>query len=127
MKYAVFASGGKQYKVSEGSVVELEKLPVEAGKDVVFDNVLLLAEDGIVSVGQPTVFGVSITAKVLDQIKARKVRVAKFKAKARYRKVYGHRQQLTKVQIQTIGKAAKKTESKASEVKETKEKKATSK
>ncbi len=122
MKYAVFASGGKQYKVSEGSVVELEKLPIEAGKDVVFDNVLLLSEDGIVSVGQPTVFGVSITAKVLDQIKARKVRVAKFKAKARYRKVYGHRQQLTKVEIQTIGKAAKKAESKASEEKEKKAK-----
>lgn len=107
MKYAVFTSGGKQYKVSEGSVVELEKLQVEAGKNVVFDQVLLQVEDGIVNVGTPNVFGVSVTAKVLDHIQGKKIRVAKFKAKARYRKVYGHRQDLTRVQIETIGKAAK--------------------
>lgn len=113
MKYAVIASGGKQYKVSEGTVVDLEKLKVADGEQVTFDNVLLFVEDGIVTVGQPHVPGVAVTAKVLGQFKARKIRVAKFKAKARYRKVYGHRQQLTKVQIETIGKkSAKKAEAK---------------
>src|SRR5690242_7610735 len=118
MNYVVFTSGGKQYKVSEGSVVELEKLAVEAGKDVVFDQVLLQVADGIVNVGTPTVFGVTVTGKVLDHVKAKKIRVAKFKAKSRYRKVHGHRQQLTRVQIASIGKA-KKTE-KAAEEKEVK-------
>ena len=117
MKYAVFASGGKQYKVQEGSVVELEKLKVEAGSNVVFDNVLLQVEDGIVNVGQPNVFGATVTAKVLDHIQGKKIRVAKFKAKARYRKVYGHRQELTRVQIEKIGakSSVKKTEAKPAE------------
>jgi large subunit ribosomal protein L21 len=112
MKYAVFASGGKQYKVNEGSVVELEKLKAADGEELTFDTVLLHVEDGIVKVGQPHVPDVLITAKVLGQIKARKIRVAKFKAKARYRKVYGHRQQLTQVQIQSIGKGKKKASTK---------------
>lgn len=113
MKYAVLASGGKQYKVSEGTVVELEKLKVVEGEQVTFEDVLLLVEDGIVTVGQPNVSGVTVTAKVLGQVKAQKIRVAKFKAKARYRKVHGHRQHLTKIQIESIGKkSAKKTESK---------------
>lgn len=111
MKYAVFTSGGKQYKVSEGDIVELEKLQAEAGSSIVFDNVLLQVEDGIVNVGQPNVFGVKISAKVLDQIQGKKIRVAKFKAKSRYRKVYGHRQELTRVQIESIGgKQVKKQE-----------------
>jgi len=110
MKYAVFASGGKQYKVSEGDIVELEKLPVEAGKEVVFDKVLLFVEDDTVKLGQPEITGLTIGAKVLDQIKADKIRVAKFKAKSRYRKVYGHRQHLTKVQIMSIGTSSKKVE-----------------
>ncbi len=116
MKYAVLASGGKQYKVSEGTVVELEKLKVVEGEQVTFDDVLLLVEDGIVTVGQPNVPGVSITAKVLGQVKAPKIRVAKFKAKAKYRKVHGHRQHLTKVEIESIGKkSVKKAESKTAE------------
>lgn len=112
MKYAVMASGGKQYKVSEGTVVELDKLKTADGEQVTFNDVLLLVEDGIVMVGQPTVPGVAVTGKVLESFKARKIRVSKFKAKARYRKVYGHRQSLTKVQIESIGKAGKNTEKK---------------
>jgi len=122
MKYAVFASGGKQYKVSEGDVVELEKLKVEANGALNLDSVLLFVEDGAVKVGQPTLSEVVIKAKVLGQIKAPKIRVAKFKAKARYRKVYGHRQELTKVQIEKIEVKAKKAEEKpAKEAKKTKE------
>lgn len=127
MKYAVLASGGKQYKVSEGTIVELEKLNVAEGDQVTFDQVLLFVEDGIVTVGQPLVSGIAITAKVLGQIKARKIRVAKFKAKARYRKVYGHRQHLTRVQVETIGKAGKKTEKTVEKATETKDKKVKSK
>lgn len=113
MKYAVIASGGKQYLVREGDVVELEKLKSEEGQELTLKDVLLYVEEGsLVKIGQPHVAGVSVTAKVLGQIKAKKVRVAKFKAKARYRKVYGHRQHLTKVQITTIGKPTKKTEEK---------------
>jgi large subunit ribosomal protein L21 len=115
MKYAVFASGGKQYKVSEGDVVELEKLKVEAGSNITFDQVLLFAENDIVTVGQPTVFGGSIIAKVVAHTKAPKIRVAKFKAKARYRKVYGHRQDLTKVQIEKIALTGKKVKAETTE------------
>ncbi len=123
MKYAVFASGGKQYKVSEGTVVELEKLQAAEESTVVFDDVLLLVEDETVKVGQPNLKDVSITAKVLGQIKERKIRVAKFKAKARYRKVYGHRQHLTRVLIEKIGSKAVKVAKEAPvEVKEKKEK-----
>lgn len=123
MKYAVVASGGKQYKINEGSIVELEKLKVADGEQVTLDQVLLLVENGIVTVGQPLVPGVVVTAKVLGQVKATKIRVAKFKAKARYRKVYGHRQSLTKVQIESIGKTAKKSESKSVKVTEIKDQK----
>lgn len=103
MNYAVFTSGGKQYKVNEGAVVELEKLPGEEGSKVVFEEVLLYVDGDKVKVGQPTLKNFTITAKVVGQIKDKKIRVAKFKAKARYRKVYGHRQDLTRVLIEKIG------------------------
>ncbi len=113
MKYAVIATGGKQYKVEEGAILEVEKLDVEADKELTFDQVLLYVADDTVVVGQPTLTDITVTAKVLDQIKGEKIRVAKFKAKARYRKVTGHRQRLTRVQISNIAakgeKATKKT------------------
>ena len=113
MKYAVIATGGKQYKVEEGAILEVEKLDVEADKELTFDQVLLYVADDTVVVGQPTLTDITVTAKVLDQIKGEKIRVAKFKAKARYRKVTGHRQRLTRVQISDIAakgeKATKKT------------------
>ncbi len=108
MKYAVFASGGKQYKVTEGQTVDLEKLAVQAGESVNFDNVLLYVSDGAVKIGQPQLDDVTVTAKVVDQVKGDKIRVAKFKAKARYRKVIGHRQHLTRVQIETIAAKGEK-------------------
>ncbi len=108
MKYAVFASGGKQYKVTEGQTVDLEKLAVQAGESVNFDNVLLYVADGTVKIGQPQLDDVVVTAKVVDQIKGDKIRVAKFKAKARYRKVIGHRQHLTRVRIETIAAKGEK-------------------
>lgn len=102
MKYAIVKTGGKQYKVAEGNVVEFENLKETAGKQLVLDAVLLFVNEDSVQVGRPTLSNVTILAKVLEQIRGEKIRVAKFKAKARYRKVYGHRQNLTRVQIETI-------------------------
>jgi large subunit ribosomal protein L21 len=102
-KIAVIKTGGKQYKVSEGSVLKVEKLPVEEGKEVKFDEVLLIADEKgkDVQVGTPTVSG-KVTGKVLEQGRAPKVDVIKFKSKTRYKRKYGHRQPFTKVQIEKI-------------------------
>jgi len=109
MEYAVFASGGKQYKVKPGDTVELEKLEGVEGDAITFDNVLLHSLEGGITVGQPTIAGVNIVGKILGQMKGVKIRVAKFKAKARYRRVQGHRQLLTQVKIEKIVSKAKKT------------------
>lgn len=111
MKYAVVQTGGKQYKVQEGAIIEVDKLPVEAGQSVTFDTVYFYAADGAFKLGQPTVDGAVVTGKVLEQTQGEKIRVTQFKAKARHRRVKGFRAQLTKVQIEKIeAKAAKKAE-----------------
>ncbi|MBI2036684.1 50S ribosomal protein L21 [Candidatus Microgenomates bacterium] len=102
MNYAVIRTGGKQYKVSVGDVVEIDKLPVEKDKEIVFDEVLLLAWDGQIKIGTPTLTGITAKAKVLEQKKGEKVRVAKFKSKVRYRRVMGFRPLLTKIKIEKI-------------------------
>jgi large subunit ribosomal protein L21 len=102
MKYAVVQTGGKQYKVSEGSVIEVDKLDVESGTSFVFDKVLLSADGDNVQIGQPLVAGATVTAQVLEQKRGEKIRVAKFKAKARYRRVMGFRAELTKLQVSKI-------------------------
>jgi large subunit ribosomal protein L21 len=108
MKYVVVKTGGKQYKVSEGSVIEVDKLPVEAGKQFVFDQVLMVADGDKVEVGTPLLVGATVTAQVLEQKRGEKIRVAKFKAKARYRKVTGFRAELTRVQVEKIEAGSKK-------------------
>ncbi len=100
--YAVIETGGKQYKVSEGDVVYIEKLDVEAGADVSFDKVLLVGEGSDVKVGAPLVDGVSVTGKVIKNDKAKKVVVYKYKPKKGYHKKQGHRQPYTKVEITKI-------------------------
>jgi len=113
MKYAVITSGGKQYKVTEGQILELDKLPVEPGSSYTFDKVLLAVDGDDVQVGAPYLENVAVIAKVLDQVQGDKIRVAKFKAKVRYRKVMGFRAKLTKVIIESLsGKPEKKTASK---------------
>jgi large subunit ribosomal protein L21 len=102
MRYVVIQAGGKQYKVSEGTEFEVDKLKAEPGKEFTFDNVLMYAADGVFQVGTPTLTNVAVTATVVDQIKGKKIRVAKFKAKARYRRVQGFRAHLTKVKIEKI-------------------------
>ena len=106
--YAIIESCGKQYNVAEGDVVFFEKLDAEEGKKVTFDKVMLVSEDGKVQVGNPYVKGVKVEGKVVAHGKAKKIIVFKMKAKANYRRRYGHRQPYTKVEITSIKIAAKK-------------------
>ncbi|MGN0378646.1 MAG: 50S ribosomal protein L21 [Butyrivibrio sp.] len=101
MKYAVIAACGKQYKVSEGDVIKVEKLGVAEGDSVTFDRVLLVS-DGETVVGNPTVEGASVTASVVCEGKDKKVIVYKYKRKTGYHKKNGHRQAFTKVKIEKI-------------------------
>ena len=99
---AVFVTGGKQYKVSEGDVIFVEKLPNEAEETVTFDQVLAVIGDDVQAIGKPVVEGASVTAKVVKNGKARKVIVYKMHPKKGYRRKQGHRQPYTKLQIETI-------------------------
>ena len=100
--YAVIKTGGKQYRVAEGDVLNVEKLNAEAGSEVVFDVVLTVVIDADVKIGQPVVEGAKVTAKVVEQGKGEKILVFKYKAKSNYRKRQGHRQPFTKVEISKI-------------------------
>ena len=99
--YAIIATGGKQYTVSEGDVIKVEKLGVYAGDTVTFDQVLFV-NDGDAKVGNPTVAGASVTASVIGEGKDKKVIVYKYKRKTGYHKKNGHRQLFTKVKIEKI-------------------------
>ena len=99
--YAIIATGGKQYKVSEGDKVRVEKLEGEVGQVVSFDQVLLVSDEKV-TVGNPTVEGAKVEAKILDQGKAKKVIVYKYKPKTGYHKKNGHRQLYTEVEITGI-------------------------
>ena len=98
---AIIATGGKQYKVAEGDIIKVEKLGVEAGATVTFDQVLVV-KNGEVKVGEPTVAGASVTATVVKEGKAKKVIVYRYKRKSGYHKKNGHRQQFTQVKIEKI-------------------------
>lgn len=100
--YAIIKTGGKQYKVSEGDVIMVEKLSAAEGETVVFDEVLTVVSDSEVKVGKPVVEGAKVTAKVEAQGKDKKILVFKYKAKSNYRKRQGHRQPFTKVVIEKI-------------------------
>lgn len=102
MKFAIIKTGGKQYHVSEGATLACEKLDAKEGGAVRFDQVLLVSDGKTVQVGQPLVSGAAVTGKVLEQGKADKVMVVKFKSKVRYRRKVGHRQLFTKVKIEKI-------------------------
>ncbi|MBI5044725.1 MAG: 50S ribosomal protein L21 [Candidatus Levybacteria bacterium] len=110
MNYAVIKTGGKQYRVSEGDVISIERVPGEVNDQITFSQVLLVTKEDESIFGDPFVSGLSVTGKVVEHLKGEKIRVAKYKAKARYRRVTGHRQLLSKVQISSIGD--KKTEKK---------------
>ena len=99
--YAIIATGGKQYTVSEGDVIKVEKLGLNAGDTVTFDQVLFV-NNGEAKVGEPTVAGASVTASVVEEGKGKKVIVYKYKRKTGYHKKNGHRQAFTKVKIDKI-------------------------
>ena len=100
--YAIFKTGGKQYRVAEGDVVMVEKLAANEGEAVTFDQVLTVVKDDEVVVGKPLVEGAKVTAKVEAQGKDKKILVFKYKAKSNYRRRQGHRQPFTKVVIEKI-------------------------
>ncbi len=100
--HAIIVTGGKQYKVAEGDVLYIEKLPVEAGDTVRFDQVLALLDGDKATFGAPTVAGASVEAKVAKNGKGRKILVFKYKPKKNYRRRQGHRQPYTKVEITKV-------------------------
>ena len=101
--YAVVMTGGKQYRVSQGDVIYVEKLDVEVDSTVELNEVLVVSkESGELVVGKPVVSGAKVTAKVLSQGKNKKIIVFKYKRKKDYRRKQGHRQPFTKLQIESI-------------------------
>ena len=99
--YAIIATGGKQYKVAEGDIIKVEKLGVEAGEAVTFDQVLVV-NNGEVVVGNPTVANASVSGTVVREGKAKKIVVYRYKSKTGYHKKNGHRQPYTQVKIEKI-------------------------
>ena len=103
--YAVVETGGRQYRVRQGQTITVNKLPVEAGETIELDRVLLVANEGDggeVAVGQPTVPGAKVIARVVGQERGPKIIVFRYKPKVRYRRKTGHRQHLTRLEIQEI-------------------------
>jgi large subunit ribosomal protein L21 len=100
--YAVFKTGGKQYRAGKGDTVKIEKLDAAEGDSVEFDEVLLVGEGDNVKIGAPLVDGSKVKAKVLIQAKDKKIDVIKFKRRQNYRRTHGHRQHFTLVEITGI-------------------------
>jgi large subunit ribosomal protein L21 len=100
--YAVIATGGKQYRVKEGDVLRIEKMPGSVGESLAFDNILLLSDGNELTIGEPTVPNASVNARIVEQGKGKKVLVFKYKRRKRYRRKQGHRQPFTAVQIDSI-------------------------
>lgn len=100
--FAVFSSGGKQHRVTEGEVIKLERLSAEPGDEVVFDKVLIVASGDQVTLGQPYVDGGKVTAEVLGHDRHKKIRIIKFKRRKDYMRRQGHRQWFTQLKITGI-------------------------
>ena len=102
MKYAIVESGGKQFRAVEGSTIEVDRLAVEVGQPVELKSVLLVVDEESVTVGMPTVSGAVVSAKVVEHLKGPKVVIFKYSPKKRIRVKTGHRQQYTRLQVETI-------------------------
>jgi large subunit ribosomal protein L21 len=100
--YAVVSTGGKQYKVREGEILRVEKIPGDVGADVSFEKVLMLSDGEIVKIGQPVVEGAAVHGHIIEQARNRKIIVFKFKRRKRFRRKQGHRQSFTAVRIDKI-------------------------
>ena len=102
MAYAIFKTGGKQYRVSEGDKIDVERIDATVGDDVTFSEVLMQGEGEGVTVGSPFIDGATVTAEVVDQHRAKKVIAFKFKRRKGHHKTKGHRRQLTRLQIKSV-------------------------
>jgi len=100
--YAIIESGGKQYKAAPGGTIEVDRLHIDEGTSIDFDQVLLVADEDDVKVGTPTIKGAIVKATVLEHFKGRKIIVFKYIPKERYRRKKGHRQQYTRLQIDEV-------------------------
>lgn len=100
--YAVVNTGGKQYKVQKGETLRIEKIPGEVGTRVTFDKVLMVADGENVRVGQPLLEKAAVLASIVEQDKAKKIIVFKYKRRKRYRRKQGHRQPFTAIRIDGI-------------------------
>lgn len=100
--YAVFETGGKQYRATEGDVLRVEKLLVEEGGSVAFDKVLLVTDGGNITIGEPYVKGGKVSATVMSQGRGKKIRIIKFRRRKHSRKQMGHRQAYTELKINGI-------------------------
>ncbi len=100
--YAILQTGGKQYKVQEGDILFIEKLNAENDSQVTFDSILAVSDDNGLKIGEPTVAGATVVAKVIKSGKEKKIKIFKYKSKKGYRRRQGHRQPYTKIQIETI-------------------------
>lgn len=119
--YAVIKTGGKQYRVTAGEKLKVEKLEGEVGSKVVIDQVLMLADGDKVTIGAPVVKGATVSATVVAQGRADKVMIFKMRRRKHYRKTQGHRQDYTEIEIQKIAaKEAKESVKEAPEVQEPK-------
>jgi len=102
MKFVIVEQGGKQYRAAEGATIEVDRLPNEVGEALSLEDVLLAVNESEVTVGTPLVKGAKVQAKVLDHFKGRKILVFKYRPKQRYRVKNGHRQQYTRLLIESI-------------------------
>ncbi len=100
--YAVVRSGGKQYRVSQGNSLRVEKLPGEVGSSITLDDVLMIGGEGDVKIGTPTVDGAQITGTIVAQGRGPKIRVFKMKRRKGYRRSQGHRQDYTEIRVDEI-------------------------
>ena len=103
MKFVIVEQGGKQYRAAEGETIDVDRLPNEVGEAITLEDVLLSVDGDKVVVGTPVIKGAKVQAKVLNHFKGRKILVFKYRPKQRYRVKTGHRQQYTKLLIESIG------------------------
>ena len=100
--YAVFKTGGKQYRAATGDVIKVEKIEAEKGSTVELDQVLMVGEGEDVKIGAPFLEGSKVTAKVVDHVRREKIKIIKFKRRKNHRKQMGHRQYFTQIEITGI-------------------------
>lgn len=102
MSYAIIQTGGKQYRVSQGTRIDVEKLDGEVGDSVTIDRVLFVGGDGVFKIGDPILSGATVVARVVDQFRAPKVINFKYKRRKGYHRTKGHRRQMTRLEIEAI-------------------------